>query len=142
MTSRHARPTYTRQSYVDDEGNLILIISSLSATTNTNRVPSKRAGRKGTRRAWKRAHPPGVFCLGLAFSGGRMPNPFDLTMRERQVMELVCEGKGYPEISAELGITPRCARRRFELAVIKVGVNASRTSIAACVKYDRAMRAR
>ena len=24
-----------------------------------NRVPSKAAGRVGTRRAWKRAHPPG-----------------------------------------------------------------------------------
>ena len=29
------------------------------AITNPNRVPSKAAGRKGTRRAWKRAHPPG-----------------------------------------------------------------------------------
>jgi hypothetical protein len=29
--------------------------------TPTNRVPSKAAGRKGTRRAWKRAHPPGWF---------------------------------------------------------------------------------
>lgn len=26
---------------------------------NPNRVPSKKMGRKGTRRAWKRAHPPG-----------------------------------------------------------------------------------
>ncbi len=26
---------------------------------NMNRVPSKADGRKGTRRAWKRAHPPG-----------------------------------------------------------------------------------
>ncbi len=26
---------------------------------NPNRVPSKKDGRKGTRRAWKRAHPPG-----------------------------------------------------------------------------------
>jgi len=26
---------------------------------NGNRVPSKKAGRRGTRRAWKRAHPPG-----------------------------------------------------------------------------------
>lgn len=28
---------------------------------NPNRVPSKAAGRRGTRRAWKRAHPPGWF---------------------------------------------------------------------------------
>jgi hypothetical protein len=27
------------------------------------RVPSKAAGRKGTRRAWKRAHPPGWIWL-------------------------------------------------------------------------------
>jgi hypothetical protein len=27
--------------------------------TRPGRVPSKRVGRKGTRRAWKRAHPPG-----------------------------------------------------------------------------------
>ena len=26
--------------------------------SNPNRVQSKAAGRKGTRRAWKRAHPP------------------------------------------------------------------------------------
>lgn len=32
---------------------------------NTNRVPSKAAGRKGTRRAWKRAHPPGRDFAGL-----------------------------------------------------------------------------
>ncbi len=27
---------------------------------NPNRVPSKKRGRRGTRRAWKRAHPPGA----------------------------------------------------------------------------------
>jgi DNA-binding CsgD family transcriptional regulator len=69
-----------------------------------------------------------------------MPNPFDLTMRERQVMELVCEGAGYPEIAERLQVSPRLARRRFELAVDKIGVTASRRSIAAAVKFDRAMR--
>lgn len=28
---------------------------------NTNRVPSKASGRRGTRKAWKRKHPPGWF---------------------------------------------------------------------------------
>jgi len=69
-----------------------------------------------------------------------MPNPFDLTMRERQVAELVCEGYSYEMISERLNITPRAARRRFELAVQKIGVDAPRTSIAAAVKFDRAMR--
>ncbi len=71
-----------------------------------------------------------------------MQNPFDLTMRERQVVELVCEGAGYPTIAARLGISPRLARRRFELAVQKIAptADASRGSIAACVLFDRAIR--
>lgn len=34
-------------------------LGALQGKLNTNRVPSKKAGRKGTRKAWKRAHPPG-----------------------------------------------------------------------------------
>lgn len=55
---RHRRPTYWSKSYVDKEGNSW----SVGATTfhcNDNRVPSKAAGRKGTRRDYKRTHPPG-----------------------------------------------------------------------------------
>jgi len=74
-----------------------------------------------------------------------MPNPFDLTMRERQVMELVCEGADYPTIAQRLAISPRCARRRFETAVDKIGVketaSINRRSIAAAIRFDRAMRA-
>lgn len=36
---------------------------------STNRVPSKASGRRGTRRNWKRKHPPGWFERLLGFEG-------------------------------------------------------------------------
>lgn len=69
-----------------------------------------------------------------------MPNPFDLTMREREVMELVCEGLDNATIGARLGLTSRGARGRLEQAVQKIGVDAINSRVAAAVRFDRAMR--
>ncbi len=41
------------------EYHRLTVLNGQARTSNPNRVPSKAAGRVGTRRAWKRAHPPG-----------------------------------------------------------------------------------
>lgn len=63
---RHLRPRDEVHTYRNDEGDLIRV-SYFSVYMNLNRVPSKAKGRKGTRRAWKRAHPPGFGSLHRYF---------------------------------------------------------------------------
>jgi hypothetical protein len=55
---RHLRPSSGSSTYRNADGDIIRT-GWITCSTNTNRVPSKAKGRKGTRRAWKRAHPPG-----------------------------------------------------------------------------------
>jgi len=58
-TYRHLRPRDEVYNIRNADGEFVRV-SSFSVYMNLNRVPSKAKGRKGTRRAWKRAHPPGM----------------------------------------------------------------------------------
>lgn len=54
----HRAPRHASITTVTGAGDLV-VTTMLTVYINMNRVPSKAAGRKGTRRAYKRAHPPG-----------------------------------------------------------------------------------
>jgi two-component system response regulator NreC len=51
--------------------------------------------------------------------------PEDLSQRERQVLELVAQGKTTPEISRELGISPKTVARHRERVMGKLDIHSS-----------------
>ena len=57
-----------------------------------------------------------------------------LSLREREVMDLVCTGRRRPEITAALGITPATLRTHFTHIYGKLAVN---NRVAAVLVYQK-----
>ncbi len=75
-----------------------------------------------------------VVCV-LSPSAPHDPEPWErLTPRERDVLELVAEGRTTPEIAELLGISDKTARTHVEHMRTRLGVNTRAELVARCFR--------
>jgi len=67
---RHGRAWHGRNCFIAADGSIECVSWFSAAIGDSMRVPSKKAGRIGTRRAWKRSHPPRQASALAAFFDG------------------------------------------------------------------------
>jgi non-specific serine/threonine protein kinase len=117
-------------------------VSPVEETEHQQKVDQARRqlGQEGFSTAWEAGHalsPEAALDEALAFLRVPVPFekspdlsvPFDLTAREREVLQLLVQGRTNPEIAALLYISPKTATNHVSSILAKLGVE-TRTAAA------------